>query len=261
LTRAAGRPVSNPGDSIERRHERYLEQARWTAEIRRRLTARLSKEETARLLEVGAGTGAVTADLEVEFPESLVLAIDLDHEACRFGARGVPGARWSCGDAHALPYPTSSVDAVLFHFVLLWLEDPAGALAEAWRVTRPGGWVAALAEPDHAARLDYPDVLARLGSRQTEALAVQGADVRLGRKLRGLFAAVGFDEIEAGVLGSEWRSDARGPESEWETLRQDLELTVPAADMDALQEFDRQAWAEGERVLFVPTFYALGRVR
>jgi SAM-dependent methyltransferase len=248
---------------MDRRHARFMEQAAWTAGLRRRLLERLPKEAGARWLEVGAGTGAIAGELAAAHPAGLVLALDLDMAACRFGAAFVTGAVWHCGDAHALPFLSSSLDATVFHYVLLWLDDPAQALSEAVRVTRPGGWVAALAEPDHAARLDFPDVLARLGERQTEALALQGADVRMGRKVRALLAAVGLEEVEAGVVGGEWRAGAAvgEPSLEWETLRRDLELTVPSVDLDALEAFDRESWDRGERVLFVPTFFAIGRVR
>jgi SAM-dependent methyltransferase len=250
-------------DSIDRRHLRFTEQAAWTADLRRRLLGRIPDAEGALLLEVGAGTGAVAVGLTTERRAGRVLALDFDLAACRFGAEVAALALWQCGDAHALPFLTSSLDAAFFHYVLLWLDDPAQALAEAVRVTRSGGWVAALAEPDHAARLDFPDVLARLGERQTEALAMQGADVRMGRKLRALFAAVELDDVECGVLGGEWMSGAAvsEPSFEWETLRNDLELTVPAADLDALEAFDRESWDRRERILFVPTFYAIGRVR
>jgi hypothetical protein len=100
-----------------------------------------------------------------------------------------------------------------------------------------------------------------LGDRQIEALAAQGADVRMGRKLRGLFSAVGLQDVEAGVLGGEWREgEVAGSALEWETLRRDLQAAVPAADLDALEAFDHMSWDRGERILFVPTFFSIGRV-
>jgi SAM-dependent methyltransferase len=248
---------------LDRRHLRFAEQAAWTAGLRHRLIDRIPDAAGITILEVGAGTGVIAADLIGQHPASRVLALDLDLAACRFGARTASQAAWLGGDAHGLPFGTSTLDATLFHYTLLWLDDPAQALAEAVRVTRTGGWVEALAEPDHAARLDFPDVLARLGDRQTEALALQGADVRMGRKVRALFAAVGLEAVEAGVLGGEWLPGSAGAAAsyEWETLRRDLGLTVPKSDLDALEAFDGEAWGRGERVLFVPTFYAIGRVR
>ena len=249
-------------EEVQRIHRRYLEQATWTSGVRRRLLERVGVGGVRRLLEVGAGTGAIADELAEAIPGT-VFALDIDPQLCPYGAKNAPRARWVCADGHALPLQTSSFDAVAFHYVLLWLEDPAQALAEALRVTRPGGWILALAEPDHASRLYFPELLARLGERQTEALAARGADVRMGRKLRALFSAAGLGEVTVGVLGGEWSdgSNLGASTFEWEILRTDLGGTVPDGDLDVLEDYDRDAWQRGERVLFVPTFYAAGQVR
>jgi len=156
--------------------------------------------------------------------------------------------------------------AILIFFGVLFVWgafSPQGS--SAWILVGPVsvglGLALTFAEPDHASRLDFPEVLARLGERQTEALAAQGADVCVGRKLRALCSAAGLGEITAGVLGGEWIADSTpGPSTpEWETLRADLAGRVPAADLGTLEDYDRDAWQRGERVLFVPTFFAAGR--
>ena len=43
------------------------------------------------------------------------------------------------GDMYQLPFPTESFDAVVFHQVLHFADNPSGALLEAARVLRPGG--------------------------------------------------------------------------------------------------------------------------
>jgi hypothetical protein len=43
-------------------------------------------------------------------------------------------------------------------------------------------------------------------------------------------------------------------------LRNDLSEAIPLEELDALERIDRQANQAGERILFVPTFYAWGRV-
>jgi ubiquinone/menaquinone biosynthesis C-methylase UbiE len=174
------------------------------------LLERATAGGVTRSLEIGAGTGAIAGELTGGIPGT-VFALDIDSHLCRHGSKNAPRARWLCADAHAVPLRTSSFDIVAFHYVLLWLEDPAQALAEAMRVTRPGGWILALAEPDHASRLDFPEPLGRLGERQTEALATEGADVRMGRKLRSLFSAAGLGEVTAGVLGGVERQTALEP--------------------------------------------------
>jgi SAM-dependent methyltransferase len=168
---------------------------------------------------------------------------------------------FTLADAHSLPYGPGRYDLAVCHFLLLWVADPVRVLAEMRRVTRPGGAVLALAEPDYLGRIDHPPELARLGELQGEALRRQGADPALGRKLRSLFTAAGLVDIEMGALGGQWRG-APPPEefeSEWAVLRSDLRGTLDPESLDRLQALDARAWLRGERVLFVPTFYAWGR--
>jgi len=72
------------------------------------------------------------------------------------------------------------------------------------RITRPGGAVLALAEPDYGGRIDYPIKLAQMGKWQIESLRLQGADPLMGRKLATIFNSAGFDSVETGVLGGQW---------------------------------------------------------
>ena len=119
----------------------------------------------------------------------------------------------------------------------------------------------ALAEPDYERRLDRPAALEPLGRWQAESLRRQGADPSLGSRLAAIFAEAGLQVLEAGRLESrpagafsqdEW-------ESEWAVLEADLEGQVPKARLRELRELDREAWASGERVLDVPTYFAWGQ--
>jgi hypothetical protein len=131
------------------------------------------------------------------------------------------------------------------------------------RVTRPGGAVMALAEPDYGGRIDYPDKLALLGEWQIESLKRQGADPLMGRKLTGLFHKTGLESVETGVLGGQWSEspDWAAWESEWAVLESDLKKTFQDFESwKVIKDLDKSAYEKGERVLFVPTFYALGFV-
>jgi SAM-dependent methyltransferase len=211
------------------------------------------------ILEVGSGTGVITSDLNLSFRN--VFGLDIDPSVLAFAKQAVPAAKAVCADGHALPFPAETFDLALCHFLLLWVENPVKVLIEMRRVTRRGGWVLALAEPDYGARIDYPDDLRELGQLQMESLRRRGADPRIGRKLRACFHASGLIDVRAGVLGGEWQSRALDSDyqCEWRTLEADLQDLMPINRLRHLKGIDQQAALEGRRILYVPTFYAMGK--
>lgn len=238
-------------------HRRFLQQATWTEPIRQHLLGRLGR--AARILEVGCGTGAITATLH-GYAKVGVYGLDLDHESLRVAQQHDPRTRLTAGNALHLPFPAGTFDAVVCHFLLLWIPDPLPALAEMARVARPGGTVIAFAEPDYGARIDYPPELEVLGQLQFAALRRQGAEPEMGRRVSGLFHAAGLSEVETGLLGGQWKGAPTEEQmaSEWDTLQSDLAGEIPAGQLNELRRLDEQAWRTGQRVLFVPTFYAIG---
>jgi SAM-dependent methyltransferase len=194
-----------------------------------------------------------------------IYGLDISEEYLHLAVHNLPGIPLSCGDAHGLPYPAGVFDISLCHFLLLWVADPVLVIREMARVTQPGGAVLALAEPDYGGRIDYPAELGILGSMQQSALHQQGADPLIGRRLRSVFQQAGLANVEAGVLGGQWSGvpSQEDREIEWKVLIDDIQKTsnMPVTtEMIRLQMIDQQAWERGERVLFVPTFYAWGRV-
>ena len=242
-------------------HNRYLIQARWTAAIRTQWLERLAPRASQRVLEVGSGTGAIIFEIADGYNCS-TFGLDIDPRASHFAQAHDAKTRYTIGDGMELPFPEATFDFTICHFLLLWLESPVQALAEMRRVTRPGGWVLALAEPDYGGRIDYPDSLAEVGALQEQALQQQGCDTRIGRKLRRLFHELDLTDICVGVLGGEWRAStiAEMFESERQTLVHDLEPILPPHEIERLQRIDQRAWHDGQRLLFVPTFYAGGQV-
>jgi SAM-dependent methyltransferase len=167
-----------------------------------------------------------------------------------------------CGDALVLPYAGGVFDITFCHFLLLWVHDPVKALQEMKRVTRPGGAVLALAEPDHDSRVDKPMELAPLGCWQTEALHKKGADTSVGRQLAEVFLRAGIEIIETGTLRSaeNFMKTPSEHDLEWEVLEADLAGLVPAHELSRMKKIELKAWEKGERVLNVPTYFAWGRV-
>lgn len=237
-------------------NRRYREQAGWTRSTRQYLFSHIQLEPGAPLLEVGCGTGAVLSELAANTAR---YGLDINFEYLALARKVVPATHLTCGDALRLPYADASFAAVYCHFFLMWV-DAAAALAEMRRVTRPGGWVLALAEPDYGGRIDYPEELSQIGRLQTEALRWQGAKPETGRRLAGLFHQAGLQDVRAGLIGAEWAGDdSTNMENEWQVIVDDLQGVAEKIELARLRRLDDDAWKKGERVLFVPIFFAWGR--
>ncbi len=245
-------------------HQRFQQQAGWTESLRAHLFSRAGIRRARRILEVGCGTGAVTSSAARENPAVKIFGLDIDLPRLRFAHAHDPASEYVGGDALRLPFRDGEFDLTFCHYLLLWIREPEQALREMVRVTRHGGWVAAMAEPDHEARLDSPASLVEIGRRQTESLRRQGADTAIGRRLGTLFSAAGIFLLECGVMGSQINSAAQGAgemEIEWKVLKEDLGKGLSDSEWKSILETDRAARESGQHVLFIPTFYAAGTRR
>ncbi len=115
---------------------------------------------SARVLDVGAGTGACESPLRVA-GAAVVVETDLSLDMLAWNRRVRPPAVVS--DAMRLPVPRAAFDAAVASFVLNHLTDPVGGLAEIARVVRSGGAVLAtvFANSSHDASRDAIDEVAR----------------------------------------------------------------------------------------------------
>lgn len=243
-------------------HKRYLQQARWTRDLRAYLFKKAGLEETSRaslVLEVGCGTGAILAELPKDVP---LHGLDIDSAAlaqCRINA---PTASLVQGNALHLPYSGEVFDIVYCHFFLLWVGDPLQVLLEMKRVGKRGAAILAFAEPDYTARRDEPRDLIPLGRWQTESLSRQGADPSLGGRLASLFFQAGIELDETGTLQAEENNlSPEDWELEWAVLESDLTGVVTRDDLQKMKRLDQQARGRGERKLYVPTYFAWGHVQ
>jgi SAM-dependent methyltransferase len=240
-------------------HNRFLQQAGWTSRLRAYLLEQAGLSGARRVLEVGCGTGAVLAGMA---GSASVFGVDLDLTRLAEASRHAPRACLVCADGLCLPYPTGVFDITFCHYLLLWVSDPLQVLCEMKRLTRPGGSVLALAEPDHGARLDQPPGLATLGRLQTESLRRQGADPALGRRLESLFCQAGLSLIECGTLQEDEERVLSPAEQqlEWEVAESDLAGMIPQAEIQRLKRLDQAAVRRGRRRVVVPTYFAYGVV-
>jgi len=239
--------------------EQFSRQAGWTSGTRAYLYRRANLLRAARVLDIGSGTGVVTEELAAQ-TQAQVTGVDLDPAMVAFAQKRGRRAEYRLGDAHDLPFGDGWFDVVACHFVLLWCRDPAQAAREMVRVTRPGGAVLVCAEPDYGGRIDHPDL--PLGVWQSQALREEGAEPWLGRKLRGLFALPGVRHTEIGIISGLFDLPTLHAQfdAEWALWERSLAGLVPPEELARVKTIDRAAIEAGERLVFMPVFYALVRL-
>lgn len=92
-----------------------------------------------RMLEVGCGAGRFLRTIGRRRPGWELHGCDLSAVSLRAGRSFPEPVEYVLADAHNLPYRDASFDFVLMVDVLEHLPRPEQALAEAFRVLRPGG--------------------------------------------------------------------------------------------------------------------------
>lgn len=103
-----------------------------------------------RILDLGCGFGKTTFSLKKRWPAASVAGIDLAAPCLRLGRRMATerglAIDWRQGALERLPEPDAGADLAVVTMVLHELPEPAidAALAEAFRVLRPGGLLVVL---------------------------------------------------------------------------------------------------------------------
>ena len=90
-----------------------------------------------QMLDVCCGPGMVTAAAAARGADAV--GLDFSAATVELAARLVPQAAFRHGDAQALPFDDEQFDAVVCGFGVIHLAQPATALAEIYRVLKPGG--------------------------------------------------------------------------------------------------------------------------
>jgi len=122
-------------------YESYV--GRWSRGVAREFVDWLEVPGGAAWLDVGCGTGALSAAVIERASPSRSVGVDPSAGFLSYAVqRGAP-ARGAVADAHALPFSGGAFDACVSALVLNFLGDPPRAVGEMRRVVRPGGTVGA----------------------------------------------------------------------------------------------------------------------
>lgn len=157
-------------------------------------------EPGRRVLDVGCGTGALTAELVRSLGSAAVSAADpSDAFVAAFRSR-FPDVDVRQAPAERLPFPDAGFDAALAQLVVHFMTDPVAGLREMARVTRPGGVVAACVWDHHGGRgplTAFWSAVRALDPQARDESHMAGA--REGH-LAELFGAAGLEQIESTML-------------------------------------------------------------
>jgi ubiquinone/menaquinone biosynthesis C-methylase UbiE len=125
-----------------RSYEAYM--GRWSRRVATAFLRRLDAPAEADWIELGCGTGALTAAVLAAFAPRSLLAVDPSEDFLAAARAAIPDprVRFERGQGGALPVADSTIDVAVSGLVLNFVPDRSAALADLLRALRPGGRLA-----------------------------------------------------------------------------------------------------------------------
>ncbi len=160
----------------------------------------LNGSAPAEILDIGMGTGNLTARLAATYPAARIYGCDiaLHMLACASAKTCLASSKnlFVAADTEFLPYRENRFDLAVAGYTLQWVVDAALAFREVFRVLKPGGvfLCSVFGEQTFAElRQCYEQACAETGYSAGEALALDWSE----QKVLSLFQATGFMEYGA----------------------------------------------------------------
>lgn len=203
--------------------------------------------DQGRALDVGCGTGALTAVLARRFGETEVAGVDSSMRFVEATAARFPWADIRHGTAEALPFDDDLFDATLAELVVHFMTDASAGAREMVRVTRPGGVIAACVWDIENARAPHA-VFVRAARAETGTAEPVRAGTRRGDPRR-LLEDAGCGDVEDGELTVSaryadfdewWTSHTTGVGSAASVLE-----GLDAAGVERVRAATRAHWGDG----------------
>jgi SAM-dependent methyltransferase len=199
---------------------RAVEHAGWqkAAAHYRATFAAATREFAAALLDAaGSGPGTAMLDLccgagliagEAAARGAAVTGLDFSPAMLAEARAAHPALHFAEGDAEAMPFPDASFDAVVSSFGIHHVPRPERALAEAFRVLRPGGTLAVTTWAPPAENIAWKllfDAIRLHGDPDAAQAPPSGGGISSEPILLGLLRNTGFAEPTAKLMRREWR--------------------------------------------------------
>ena len=183
-------------------YDRFI--GRYSPQLAAALTDFAGIQPGMRVLDVGCGPGALTAELASRLGTTQVVAADPSEpfvQACR---SRLPGVEVVVTDGETLPFEDAAFDAVLAQLVVNFMPDPEAGVREMVRVARSGGGIASCV-------WDYRGEMTLLrafwdAAHEVEPQRAASADEGLvmswigDGELAELWRRVGLENVHAGEL-------------------------------------------------------------
>jgi arsenite methyltransferase len=228
-------------------------------EQRRAIREALALRQGEAVLDIGSGPGLLACEMAAEVgtlgsiegvdASESMLALARDRRL----PEGAAEVRFVAGDACALPFAGERFDAAVATQVYEYLPDVPAALAEAFRVLRPGGRMLVL-------DTDWDSIVwhSRDSDRMRRVLAAWDehlVDPHLPRRLTGLLSATGFSIERSAAIPL--LNAGYDPNTFSAGLIGFVRAFVPGRH--GLTEDDARDWAEDLKALGDDYFFSLNR--
>jgi ubiquinone/menaquinone biosynthesis C-methylase UbiE len=222
------------------------------------------------VLDVGCGSGSMARLIARTLPQASVVGVDLREQYLNFArekarTEDIKNLTFRSGDVFSLPFPDATFDFVWSKYLLQWVKDPKGALAEMKRVTKPGGFVVSCDYAGFAVQ-HFP---VPAFDRQLRDVIDRLVDYNIGHKVAPYMIDLGFEDVQVAietdtlftVIGSIDPERRRNWEMQLQAARPHISQILgsqPAADTligDLLAHYDNPTTCS-----FTDLFFTRGRV-
>jgi ubiquinone/menaquinone biosynthesis C-methylase UbiE len=161
------------------------------------LISKIELPSSPTIVEIGCGTGVVLERLRSLYPQARLIGVDTDERLLEFARVCHSGAELLHVDATATTLPSLSVDLVVMRYLLQHITDPSPVLHEAHRILKPGGSCMIFEVDGGLWGISQPHVpeIEQMQSKIWSAQFLRGGNRMIGRSLRRLSFAVGFERV------------------------------------------------------------------